>query len=424
MSDFDWDKDSVPAEKADDFDWERDSTPVASEPGLLDQVAGYYTLGAVGDKGAGRSGAAALLGTAQGLTFGHADEIVGGLKAIPRAFGGENLEQAYLSARDDERELHRVAQADSPTAYGVGDVVGSVAVPMPGPGKVTGAAKVGRMVGLGAGAGALSGMGRSDAEDAGGLAADMAGMAAMGGAAGGVAAGAGLAFDKARGALRGVAGRAAGEVADAADDAFRHDQAVARGEMGPKVAEMRKNVRDLRALQQQGNLSRDQAVELFRLEDKLAAEEQLMARDAMKYVRGYERPQYVEPRSAEDRAADMLAGGGAKLRGILGKAGLALAGGAIGGALGGLPGAAIGVAAGAGGGALGAAGRAIARDPSARHAAASTLERVIAQPQRFGKYAAPLLDAASRGQQAFDVVDFTLQQQDPEYRALLSEDEP
>lgn len=74
----------------------------------------------------------------------------------------------YAKHRDYLRGEQKKAQEAHPGAYLGGELVGGLAMPIPGPGKAKGFAKVGKYALQGAGVGALSGLGNSEADSVGG----------------------------------------------------------------------------------------------------------------------------------------------------------------------------------------------------------------------------------------------------------------
>lgn len=121
-----------------------------------------------------------LRGMEQGATFGFGDEINAGLES---AF----TNKSYLDAREESRAAFDKAQADNPYTSLAGNLAGGLAVPLPGATE----ASVGRMALLGAGGGALAGLGTSEADLTKGEIGKAAGDVLEGGAIGGTI-GAGL----------------------------------------------------------------------------------------------------------------------------------------------------------------------------------------------------------------------------------------
>lgn len=148
-----------------------------------------------------------LRGQIQGASSGFGDEVAGGLDAVGSlnnrlrtAVGMSDtrertpwqqqvdedlkdlgptpeapLGETYVRGRDKDRAANDAARAAHPGKFLSGEVVGAVAVPIPGPGKaatLSRAAKAGINVAKGTGLGALAGAGTSEAEDAAGLAKD------------------------------------------------------------------------------------------------------------------------------------------------------------------------------------------------------------------------------------------------------------
>jgi len=141
-------------------------------------------------------------GVIQGGTFGFGDEIGGAFRSV---FGDEG----YREARDKIRANDRAAREAHPIAFGAGEVGGGIATSfVPGLGVVGGAArgaKLAATAGKAALAGGTYGLGASEGETAGELAADTLRGAALGGAAGavgyGVAKGVGASAKGAQGRL-------------------------------------------------------------------------------------------------------------------------------------------------------------------------------------------------------------------------------
>lgn len=110
-------------------------------------------------------------GGAQGASFGFADEITAGLES---AF----TDKTYKQALAESRANYKAAEEANPGTYMAGDIGGSIATGLiPGLGAVKGAttaARLGKAAASMGAQGAVSGLGRSEAEDIGGLAADTA----------------------------------------------------------------------------------------------------------------------------------------------------------------------------------------------------------------------------------------------------------
>ncbi len=147
-------------------------------------------------------GTSALRGAEQGLTFGFADEIQGGLEALGQAVGVKNagsnsvadlefqtpvgldleqLKQVYLDRRDAQRSESKKAQDANPKSYMAGEVGGAVVSSMvPGLNVARGSSVLNAAARTAAG-GALTGAGLSEADSFGGVAQD-AGVGAIAGA--------------------------------------------------------------------------------------------------------------------------------------------------------------------------------------------------------------------------------------------------
>jgi hypothetical protein len=118
----------------------------------------------------------ALRGGAQGLSFGFADEATARLESIMKGV-------PYEQALQESRQAYRQAQEANPITYTGSEIAGGVlpALIPTGATQATGAASLGRLAAIGAGTGALSGLGMSEGETAGQIAKDVA----IGGALGG-----------------------------------------------------------------------------------------------------------------------------------------------------------------------------------------------------------------------------------------------
>ena len=118
----------------------------------------------------------ALRGGAQGLSFGFADEATARLESIMKGI-------PYEQALQESRQAYKQAQEANPITYTGSEIAGGVlpALIPTGATQATGAASLGRLAAIGAGTGALSGLGYSEGETAGQIAKDVA----IGGALGG-----------------------------------------------------------------------------------------------------------------------------------------------------------------------------------------------------------------------------------------------
>lgn len=181
---------------------------------------------------------AATTGALQGMTFGFGDEMTAGVETPFRVIGdmvtgrGFDPGRAYGEALTGARDYMEGEQARNPIGGMAGDVLGSLATGgalakggltlMNGAKSLPGL--IGRGAAEGAAYGALSGAGRSEADDLTGRLADAGGGAALGSATGGVLSG-GL------GILAGRAAKAAVPTVDdlKADARALYDQAEASG---------------------------------------------------------------------------------------------------------------------------------------------------------------------------------------------------
>lgn len=147
-------------------------------------------------------------GALQGATMGFSDEIVGALES---AF----TDKTYEQARNESRAANAIAQEANPWTYGAGEMGGGLATALVPVGRVatTGAklaTTLGREALLGAGLGALSGAGYSEAEKT----ADLIGDTAQGAGLGLATAGAAATLSHAVPAIGKVLGKSARETMD------------------------------------------------------------------------------------------------------------------------------------------------------------------------------------------------------------------
>lgn len=177
----------------------------------------------------------AARGLAQGATLGFADEISGGAEALWNKAKGDPTEfgKLYQQYRDESRSNFKKAQESNPGSYMAGEIGGGIAtaaIPFGG------AATLGRAVVSGARAGALAGLGMSEAKDAAGLIEDTAKGVAMG-AVGGVI---GKGAEKAIGGAKGYLANRAASVAGSADEVASVAKQAAPGDWD-SVNEVRKS---------------------------------------------------------------------------------------------------------------------------------------------------------------------------------------
>ena len=118
----------------------------------------------------------ALRGGAQGLSFGFADEATARLESITKDI-------PYEKALEETRAAYRQAQEANPITYTGSEFAGGALTSLiPGIGQAATGAKLGRLAAIGAGTGALSGLGYSEGETAGEIARDVGIGGALGGA--------------------------------------------------------------------------------------------------------------------------------------------------------------------------------------------------------------------------------------------------
>lgn len=115
-------------------------------------------------------------GVGQGATFGFGDEIVG---AVESAF----TDKTYQQARDESRAANKAAEAANPKTYIAGDIGGGIAVSLIPYVGMTAKTAAGAAA-IGAVSGGVTGMGKSEARDTGGVLSDAAVAAAFGGVMG------------------------------------------------------------------------------------------------------------------------------------------------------------------------------------------------------------------------------------------------
>jgi hypothetical protein len=195
----------------------------------------------------------AARGAAQGVSFGFADEITGGVEALWNKANGDPTEfgKLYAKARDESRANFDAAQKANPKSYLAGEVGGAVATAfVPGLNLAKGAS-LAKVAGQAALMGGAAGAGYSTAEDAAGVVKDTVKGAALGA---GVGAGAHIAAPyvgklatKAGNKLKGFAEKAAvnatgatgKQAANFSDDAGRQllDRKIVRfGDSQEKIA--------------------------------------------------------------------------------------------------------------------------------------------------------------------------------------------
>jgi hypothetical protein len=112
-----------------------------------------------------------LIGMSQGATFGLADEAIARLESIRSG-------RPYEDVLQEARGMYKSASEQNPASYLTGEIGAGIAAPI---GQAATGAKLGRLAAIGAGTGALSGLGYSEGQDIGQVAKD----AAIGGILGG-----------------------------------------------------------------------------------------------------------------------------------------------------------------------------------------------------------------------------------------------
>lgn len=118
----------------------------------------------------------AIRGGAQGLSMGFADEATARLESILKGV-------PYEQALQESRQAYKQAQEANPITYTGSEIVGGIAPTfIPGIGQAATGAKLGRLATIGAGTGALSGLGYSEGGTAGQVARDIGIGGALGGA--------------------------------------------------------------------------------------------------------------------------------------------------------------------------------------------------------------------------------------------------
>jgi len=117
----------------------------------------------------------AIRGGAQGLMFGFPDEATALLESITKGV-------PYEKSLEESRMAYKQAQEANPITYTGSEIAGGVLPALiPGVGQAATGAKLGRLATIGAGTGALSGLGYSEGKDIGQVAKDVAIGTALGG---------------------------------------------------------------------------------------------------------------------------------------------------------------------------------------------------------------------------------------------------
>jgi len=113
-----------------------------------------------------------LIGASRGATFGLADEAIARLESIRSG-------RPYEEVLQEARGMYKSASEQNPGSYLTGEIGAGVAAPI---GQVATGAKLGRLATIGAGTGALSGLGYSEGQDIGEVARDVGIGGLLGGA--------------------------------------------------------------------------------------------------------------------------------------------------------------------------------------------------------------------------------------------------
>ena len=104
-----------------------------------------------------------LIGASRGATFGLADEAIARLESIRSG-------RPYEEVLQEARGMYKSASEQNPASYLTGEIGAGVAAPI---GQAVTGAKLGRLATIGAGTGALSGLGYSEGQDIGEVARDV-----------------------------------------------------------------------------------------------------------------------------------------------------------------------------------------------------------------------------------------------------------
>lgn len=150
-------------------------------------------MAAIEESGKPSMSESALRGGAQGLSFGFADELSGGVNAAydaAKKMSVSDIVKDYISRRDEYRAADRAAEEANPVTYGTSQIGGGLATALvPGLGWVKGGSALANGARV-LGTGAINGLGLSEADNPGEMALDTAkgaGYAAAGGIAGNLA---------------------------------------------------------------------------------------------------------------------------------------------------------------------------------------------------------------------------------------------
>lgn len=125
----------------------------------------------------------AMIGGSRGATFGLAPKIIAGLEStrsqyFPNPATGQLEPRSYEDVLQEATGMYKQASEQNPASYLAGEIGAGVATPI---GQAATGAKLGRLATIGAGTGALSGLGYSEGKTAGEVAKDVAIGTALGG---------------------------------------------------------------------------------------------------------------------------------------------------------------------------------------------------------------------------------------------------
>ncbi len=412
----------------------------AEEPGfdfkrMLPGVGPVMAIADLVEQGPERLGRRLVSG-AQGVLGGYGDELAGKMvEAVPaldltleEMFAGKKAEQkTYHEARDAARQRIEAAVAENPGE----NLLGAVAMPVPGPGKLQGVAKLAAKVGIGAGAAGVSGLGQSTADltkgEYGQAAKDAGFMALLGGGLSTVGGVLDEGLGWARNKLTGVA-------TDAADRGLAANRGVLEGQGEAALGKYRNMVqqasRDLEVLEREAAQAtpRGAQAKAFLLTPKADELRELVVKGKLESAPGRvaeagalkAEHQALAGRDIDQQALNMFEG---QVKGVpkaalnagleAGKENLVSRGLGLAAAVTPLPGAASVLQ----------AARGALSTPVGVHKFATVAERIAAKPQAFGRFAGPLLAAAARSPQAFAVEHYVTSANSPEYREMLERDE-
>lgn len=406
---------------------------LATNPATMGmQLARAHQALLTGDSGSPEGYA---VSAAQGLAGGFADELAAGemaLKSNPLGYLAGHLAMPFAGVaapgltasltdpgtyRTDKRAALEAIEPQV-QANPAGMLAGSMVAPTPGTGSLSGIPKVLARGAMGAAEGAVRGAGQSQADltqgEAGKLASDAAEVGLTSGLANLGTAGAGEMLSKLRGGLaRGADAARAAIFGDELEQELKR-RAQALGGLGGEVQKGNRIAENLRRLD--APLKIPEAANLNRLEERLIASGrkalpgQLQAIDKAEAALAAATARPAQD-VAEEAVAQRIAGAPSPIGAALGGVGASLKNRLADKALwaaGYVPGV----------GAMAKGIRGALRTPEGSIKVLDFMDRFLAAPEAFGKFAGPLLKAASESPESFAVTDFVLQQQEPEFRRL------